>query len=1134
MRNNSAEKNHARRSAAGYAAALIVFGLLATSWPAAAQTIPLGAAQNFTVLGATTVTNTGATIITGNLGLSPGSSVTGFPPGMVVNGAIHINDALANQAHADAFTAYQQLVGEAPTTNLTGQNLGTLGMALTPGVYHFDTSAQLTGTLRLDTGGNPNAAFHFQIGSTLTTASNSAVVLLGLGGASDPNIFWQVGSSATIGTGTAFNGNILALTSITLVSGANFIDGRALAINGAVTMDTNNVNGVAAPITTGRFWNGNASNLWSGVNWSPDTSGATFTTLNSGADVVFSVTGIVPQNRNTVLDSDVTISSLTVNDPVAVTISGAHTLSISGAGATGGITINNGAGLTTINSALALSGSSQIITVKNAAGLLINGIVSGAIGLTKVGTGRLTLTAAEIYTGSTLITGGILQLGDGIVAGSSIAPSGPVTINNAAALALNLKSGETFGNAVTDNGLVATIASGTNTVSGLMSGMGAFTQNGTGLTILSGANTYSGATTVLQGMLQIGNGLTGSIAAASPVTVAGGTLAIDLVNGGIFSNNVTDNGLVTSIASGTNTLSGVISGTGTFTQNGTGLSIISGANLYTGLTTVLAGALEVDGSIAGNALVSSGILRGVGNIGGNVINNAVVSPGGVASPGRLSFGGNYAQSSSGTLTIRLASTSIYDKLAIGGAATLNGALNVSYLGGFNAVPGNVFQIATAGAGVSGTFSTFFDPHATGTLLTLQVVYEPKDVLLEFVRLPFTSVVPRDDCHVNELAVARALDKLAVKHPANGLIQELVPLPFSQVLGALSLLSPEDLASIFTAGLAVSQIQVGNIEHRLEEVRQGATGFSDSNFAVSDRRVAPNNDGKTIIRPDGKDANEAVAPLVERDKGWGFFISGTGELVDVESTCSARGSSFTTGGVTVGTDYRVSSQFVLGAAIGYANTSSDLNRDGHLNINSGKGSLYGTFYNEGFYLNGIGGGGRSSIDTRRLTVGGFARGETEGTDFNALLGTGYDHHIGALTVGPVASIQYTTIGIDSFSENGSLGGLGIDSQSQDSLKSAISLKAAYTKKAGGIILRPEVRAQWQHEYLTSASSIDAAFNSATSFTVHGPHIGHDGLLLDVGASAQLTSAVAIFAYYSGELGRENYNVHGINGGLSVSF
>src|SRR6202048_1815404 len=206
MQNRSAEKKHAYRSAAACAAALIVSGLFATSWSALAQSVPLGAADSFAILGASTVTNTGATIVTGNLGLSPGSSVTGFPPGVVTNGAIHINDALANQAHADAFTAYTQLAGETPTANLTGMNLG--GLTLIPGVYRFNSSAQLTGTLTLNTGGNPNAPFHFLIGSTLTTASNSLVTLLG---GSDNNIFWQVGSSATIGTGTLFVGNIVAL-----------------------------------------------------------------------------------------------------------------------------------------------------------------------------------------------------------------------------------------------------------------------------------------------------------------------------------------------------------------------------------------------------------------------------------------------------------------------------------------------------------------------------------------------------------------------------------------------------------------------------------------------------------------------------------------------------------------------------------------------------------------------------------------------------------------------------------------------------------------------------------------------------------------------------------------------------------
>jgi hypothetical protein len=243
MRNSLAQKNHARWSAAACAAALIVFGLLATSSSAAASVIPLGAAENVAILGGSTVTNTGPTTVTGNVALSPGVSVTGFPPGNIVDGSIHINDALATQAHADAATAYAQVAGETLTTDLSGQDLGTLAMALTPGVYHFDTSAQLTGTLTLDTGGDPNAAFHFQIGTTLTTAVVSAITLLN---GSSVNIFWQVGTSATIDLNSVFYGNILAEQSITINSGAT-VNGRAMAINGAVTMDTNTINAPVVP-----------------------------------------------------------------------------------------------------------------------------------------------------------------------------------------------------------------------------------------------------------------------------------------------------------------------------------------------------------------------------------------------------------------------------------------------------------------------------------------------------------------------------------------------------------------------------------------------------------------------------------------------------------------------------------------------------------------------------------------------------------------------------------------------------------------------------------------------------------------------------------------------------------------------
>jgi len=209
---------------------LLSLGCLNSAW---AQTAPaMGTARNFAVLGASTVTNTGPSSLTGDLGVSPGSAITGFPPG-TVTGTIHAGDAVAAQAQVDAAAAYNTLVGETCTTNLSGQDLGTL--TLTPGVYCFNSSAQLTGTLNLSSAGDPNAVFVFQIGSTLTTATNSAVIV---SGGAPCGVYFQVGSSATLGTGTQFSGNIFALTSITATTGAS-VSGGSYALNGAVTMDTN-------------------------------------------------------------------------------------------------------------------------------------------------------------------------------------------------------------------------------------------------------------------------------------------------------------------------------------------------------------------------------------------------------------------------------------------------------------------------------------------------------------------------------------------------------------------------------------------------------------------------------------------------------------------------------------------------------------------------------------------------------------------------------------------------------------------------------------------------------------------------------------------------------------------------------
>jgi hypothetical protein len=238
-----------------FSASLILSALfLAASFrPALAQSVPpLGAAQSFAGLAGTTLTATGSAVISGNIGVSPGTAVTGFPPAVVQNGAIYTGaGSLAGPAQASALVAYNNLKGQAcpPANNLSGKILGgTPGfLALTPGVYCFDTSAQLNAILTLIDGGDPNAIFIFQIGTTLTTASSSQVIMSS--GGRGTNVYWQVGTSATIGTSTTFRGHIIANTSITLTTSAT-TTGRVFALNGAATIDSTFVDAVPSPTPT--------------------------------------------------------------------------------------------------------------------------------------------------------------------------------------------------------------------------------------------------------------------------------------------------------------------------------------------------------------------------------------------------------------------------------------------------------------------------------------------------------------------------------------------------------------------------------------------------------------------------------------------------------------------------------------------------------------------------------------------------------------------------------------------------------------------------------------------------------------------------------------------------------------------
>lgn len=662
-------------------------------------------------------------------------------------------------------------------------------------------------------------------------------------------------------------------------------------------------------------------------------------------------------------------------------------------------------------------------------------------------------------------------------------------------------------------------------VSGIIGGTIGLTKEGAGTLMLTGSNNYSGGTTINAGMIILGDGFTphASLGTDDVTVNSGGTLTLDLANNEIFSNNITDNYLVVLDDEVTSnyTVSSAISGTGSVIKAGANTVILTGSSTYTGNTTIDGGLLQVDGSIVSDVIINpDGILGGNGSVGG-ITNSGIVSPG--DSPGTLVVAGNYTQTSAGTLNIQIASAGSFDLLAVGGAANLAGTLAIQRLNNYSPLNEAKFTILTAAGGVNGTFGTVSNGFAVLPLLDLNVLYNPNDVTLEFLA-NFTRV---PNLTPNQSAVAGALTTARNSPGLQDAINYLLFRSTAELHNDFDLIAPDELTSIFTIGFSGADVQNANIERHLEQVRNGASGYTSTGFTATSK------DGKAVV-VDGKKVVVDNNPVTPESKRWSFFIEGSGEFTSVDSTNNASGYDFTTAGVTLGVDYRVNDNFAIGITGGYVNSEAGLVNQGGINLNGGKGGVYATVFGNGFYADALVGAGYNSYDTTRASLQGYAYGGADGWELDTLLNGGYNFQYDRLTFGPIVSLAYTQIHLDSFTETGSLTPFYYPNQSQASLRTNLGGKISYSVQFRGITITPEVRVSWQHEYLDSTQSIGSQLSGGPVFTVNGPVVGRDSALVSAGVNVQITPTISVYSYYDGQFGRQNFSSNNVSGGVKIDF